>query len=258
MARIGAQMYTLRDHCKTTDDIARSCQRVKAMGYDGIQASAAGFGTLDTAQLKAIKKACDDNGLAVAATHESFGNMRDHAQAVIEKHQILGCQFTAIGGHNFQGEQTLSLWQDFAKEFSDVARPLHEAGLNVGYHNHNHEFVSLGHGQTPLSVLIEQCEPHIWFELDVYWVAAGFADPAQWIMKVADRCPCLHYKDGTVLPDRTALMTEIGEGNMNWPRINQAAVAAGVQWYLVERDRGQLDPFDSLALSIKNMRAMGL
>ena len=35
MERIAAQMYTLRDYCKTPADIAASCAKVKKMGYDG-------------------------------------------------------------------------------------------------------------------------------------------------------------------------------------------------------------------------------
>ena len=83
MTQIGAQMYTLRDSCGNTDEIARSLEKVKAMGYDGIQASSAGFNTLDETELKQIKQALDDNGLICGASHESLENMRDHTEATI-------------------------------------------------------------------------------------------------------------------------------------------------------------------------------
>ena len=54
MTKIGAQMFTLRDFCATPDDIARTLERVKAMGYDGIQGSSAGFNTLDEGELKPV------------------------------------------------------------------------------------------------------------------------------------------------------------------------------------------------------------
>ncbi len=258
MAKIGAQMFTLRDYCKTVDDIARSLERVKAMGYDGIQASAAGFNTLDVEQIKAIRRAADDNGLAIAATHESLDHMRDQPEAVIEKHKLLDCQYTAIGGFGFKEPPAYAAWSAFATEFSAITRKLADAGLAAGYHNHNHELVALGQGRTPLSVLIDECDAHVWFELDVYWVAAGLGDPAAWINKVAGRIPCIHYKDGSVMPDRSLVMKEVGGGNLNWPAINAASKAAGVEWYLVERDSGELDPFESLEISIKQMRDWGL
>ena len=53
-------------------------------------------------------------------------------------------------------------------------------------------------------------------------------------------------------------MAEIGEGNMNWPGIVAACESAGSQWYVVEQDTCAGDPFDSIAISFRNMTAMGL
>ena len=51
---------------------------------------------------------------------------------------------------------------------------------------------------------------------------------------------------------------EVGEGNLDWPGILAAAEEAGVQWYIVEQDICQRDPFASLAISFNNLKAMGL
>jgi sugar phosphate isomerase/epimerase len=62
-----------------------------------------------------------------------------------------------------------------------------------------------------------------------------------------------------VTPEREQRFAEIGEGNLNWPRIMAAAADAGVEWYLVEQDRCyDRDPFESLAISYRNLQAMGL
>lgn len=259
---IGAQMFTLRDHCKTVDDIARSLERVSQMGYDGIQGSAAAFNTLDTDELKAIRKALDDNGLTCAATHESPDNMANQTEAVLEKHRILDCQLTAIGGKNFGEESSAENWTNFAHEFSQTAAKLAEHGLKVGYHNHSHEFELLDNDQIVMDVLMRHCTADVWFELDVYWVAHGGGDPAAWIDRAASlgagRIPAVHYKDMSISHDRQHLMMPVGVGNLNWTRINAACQAAGVEWYLVERDAGPHDPFDALEISVKRMRDMGI
>jgi len=260
MTQFGAQMFTLRDSCANPDAIATSLERVKAMGYDGVQASAAGFNTLDESELKQIKKALDDNGLVCAATHESLENMRDHTEAVITKHQILDCNYTALGG-TLWGGGSQEDWAAFASEFNLVTSKLNEAGLRAGYHNHSHEFATFEDGSTPMDILLANFDPQVWLELDVYWVAHGLADPAAWIAKIAasgtDRIPCVHYKDGTVNGDREHIMMPVGSGNLNWPRINSACAEAGVEWKLVERDSGPHDPFDALEIAIKNMRRQG-
>jgi len=62
----------------------------------------------------------------------------------------------------------------------------------------------------------------------------------------------------TITPQREQKMCEVGSGNLNWHAILAACRRAGVEWYLVERDSGDLDPFQSLEVSLRQMRAMGL
>ena len=257
---IGAQMFTLRDHCQTIDDVKKSLERVKAMGYDGIQGSAAKFNTHNLDEVKQIKQALDANGLVCGVTHEGLKDVDDDTiKIIIEKHQILDCKLTAVGGFFPKGEEwSLANWQDFIKQYNETAAKFAEAGLRIGYHNHSHEFAKVTDDKTAIELLVEGLADSVWFEFDMYWVAHGLGDPAEWTSKVAGRIPAVHYKDGVVLPDRTHQMMPVGEGNLNWPKINAACAEAGVEWYLVERDRGPHDPFDALEISIKHMRSWGL
>jgi len=249
---IGAQMYTLRDHLKTPADIAATCKKVREMGYEAIQVSA--FGPIDPPDLAKI---LDSEGLTCAATHVGLDMMKD-VQKCLDYHNTLKCKYTAIGGHNTDSKAN---WVEFAKTFTDIADKLAEHGLTVGYHNHSHELMRY-EGETALDLLIENCGQSVWFEVDTYWIAHGGGDPAAYIEKVgasgADRLPCVHYKDMVMGEGRTHKMCEVGTGNLNWPRINDACKKANVKWYLVERDSGDLDPFESLKISFDNMKAMGI
>ncbi len=94
-------------------------------------------------------------------------------------------------------------------------------------------------------------------EIDIYWVQHGGSDPAAWIEKVSQRMPVVHLKDMVIL-DNTQTMAEVGEGNLNWKRILSACKQADVEWYAVEQDVCQRDPFESLKISYDNLRAMGV
>jgi sugar phosphate isomerase/epimerase len=247
-ALLGAQLYTVREACKTPADIARSCARIKAMGYDGVQAS--GIGTIEPAELQRILVG---EGLACAATHSSLERLERETAKVIEEHRLWGCKYTAIGGFFPTEEWTLALWQGFVQRFNAVALTFKGSGLSIGYHNHSHELAPAG-GIRPQDLLIQTLDPAVWIEIDTFWIAHGGGDPAAYIDKAAGRIPCVHFKDMTITPKREQKMTEIGDGNLNWPRIIQSCRKAGVEWYLVERDSGDLDPFDSLKRSVENMR----
>jgi len=258
--QIGAQMFTLRDHCETPSDIAKTCEKLKAMGFSAIQASAAGFNKIEA---DTLKKILDDTGMVCAATHRSLDALKD-VNKEVDWHKTVGCEYTAIGGF-FNKEATKADWQAFVKEFNEVASKLAAEGLHLGYHNHNHEFApfesdpaKLDPKENPYEMLASDLNDDCWFELDTYWIAAGGAEPTQWLERLAGRIPCIHVKDYTVTPEREVKMCEVGAGNLNWPGILDAAKAGGTKWYLIERDRGDLDPFESLKISLDNLKSWGL
>lgn len=248
---LAAQMYTLREFTKTPADIAATMKKVAAIGYKAVQLSA--LGPMDTRELRRV---LDGEGLQVCATHTSYERMRDEPNAVIDEHKILGCTYAAIGG--LPGEyRNAEGYARFAKEASTVAARLAEGGLVFGYHNHSFELQKYG-DRTGLAILYEDSDPKLFTaEIDTYWIQHGGGDPAAWIRKVAGRSPLVHLKDMTVLDGRQ-IMAEVGEGNLNWPAILSACQDAGVRWYIVEQDTCQRDPFESLAISLRNLREMGL
>lgn len=250
-SRIGAQLYTLREFTKTPADIAKTMKKVREIGYEAVQVS--GMGPIDP---KELKKIVDGEGLTIASTHIGFDRMRDQPEAVIEEHQLWGCRHPAIGGmpsdyRNAEG------FHKFAKEASEVAKKLAEGGLTFSYHNHSFELERFG-DKTGMEILRTESDPKYFnLEIDTYWIQHGGGDPAEWILKCKGRIPLLHLKD---MANRGGqpLMAEIGEGNLNWPRILDAAKEAGVEWYLIEQDICQRDPFESLAISLRNLKAMGV
>jgi sugar phosphate isomerase/epimerase len=256
-------MFTLREHCQDAAGIAESCRKLKAMGFDAIQASAAHFNEISGKDLRQI---LDDHGMVCCATHRSWEQLQD-VQAEADFHNTIGCQYTAIGGWGFSGEQTRDDWVKFTEEFQALADPYTAEGIRIGYHNHSHEWTPFGLAehpdridptQTPIHLLSEKLSDPTFFEIDTYWVAHGGGDPAHWLRKLKGRIPAIHLKDMTITSKREQKMCEVGAGNLNWPMILDAAKEAGVDWYIIERDRGDLDPFESLRISLENCRSWGL
>jgi sugar phosphate isomerase/epimerase len=50
-------------------------------------------------------------------------------------------------------------------------------------------------------------------------------------------------------------MMEIGNGNLNWPAIIQAAEKSGCEWFIVEQDICPGDPFESIKISYDYIKA---
>jgi sugar phosphate isomerase/epimerase len=252
--QIAAQLYTVREFIKTPDDIARSMEKIREIGYEAVQIS--GMGPIPPAE---CRKLMDDNGLIVAATHIGFEAMQNETERVIEEHHILGCKYPAIGGlPGAYRDRGAEGYAEFAKLASEVGKKLAEAGLTFGYHNHSFELEKFG-DRTGLAILYEDSDPQYFTgELDTYWVQHGGGDPAAWIRKLQGRSFLVHFKDMRNKGSQQQF-AEIGEGNLNWPNILEACKSSGVEWYIVEQDLCyDRDPFDSLKISLDNMKAWGL
>ena len=249
-SKIGAQLYTLREFTKTTADLAKTMQKVRDIGYEAAQLS--GAGPIDP---KDVKKIIDDTGVKIVATHVSWDRFQTELDAVADEHLLWGCPNAAIGGirdHSEQGYRT------FAKEGSEVGRKLAEKGLTFSYHNHDAEFQKFG-DRVGMDIIYGESDPRYLFaEIDTYWVTSGGGDPIQWIRKLKGRQVLLHLKDMGCRPGHEHVMMEIGEGNLNMPGIIEAGEEVGVEWYLVEQDTCQRDPFESMKISYDNLREMGL
>ncbi len=250
---LAAQLYTLRDYTQTERDFADSMRKVRQIGYTAVQVS--GIGPIPPGEVKRI---VDDNGLTICNTHIGFDRLTRDLPAVIDEHRLWGCRHVAVGSMPAQyrgaGEQG---FRQFARDATEVGRRLNAAGLTFSYHNHSFEFVRFG-GRTGLSVIYDESDPAaLRAELDTYWVQHGGGDPAEWVRRVKGRMSVVHLKDMVIVGDQQA-MAEVGEGNLNWPAILGACREAGVEWYAVEQDVCQRSPFESLAISYRNLRGMGL
>jgi sugar phosphate isomerase/epimerase len=253
-SRIAAQLYTVRQYCQTVADLASSLQKIQAIGYRVVQVS--GIGLIPDDE---VKKLVDEQGLTICNTHVRPSEaLWDNLDAVIAQHRLWNCKHVAIGSmpQTFRSEGEAGFHR-FAKEASQIGEKLAAAGLTFSYHNHSFEFVRFGK-VTGLDIIYAESDPrYLQAEIDTFWVQHGGSDPAAWIKKVSGRMPVVHFKDMVILKDQQT-MAEVGEGNLNWPAVIQACREAGVEYYAVEQDVCQRDPFESLKISFDNLKAMGL
>lgn len=248
--RIGVTLYTLRDFIRTPADIAGTLKKVKTIGYDHIQLSA--LGPIDAKELAVL---LDGEGLHVCATHVGYDRLQNDLDTVLEEHRLWGCKNIAIGSMP-EPYRSGNQYRQFAEEVSVLARTIRKAGFTFSYHNHHWE-LERHNGRTGLSILMDESDPALGFEIDTYWIQYGGGDPAAWIRRAKGRTPIIHFKDMAVV-ERKPVMAEVGEGNLNWSAIISACRESRALWYVVEQDTCAGDPFESIAISLRNMQAMGL
>lgn len=249
---VAAQMYTVRQFAQTPEQYADALHKVRQIGYTAVETGGC------PASPQQLKDMLDAEGLKLCGTHTGFERMQNDLDAVIAEHKLWGCEHVGIpsmpGQYREGGEES---FRRFAREATAIGKRLREAGLDLMYHNHSFEFVRFGK-LTGLDVILQESDPkYLNAEIDCYWVQHGGGDPAAWVRKVAGRMPVVHLKD-MVIHEGKQIYAEIGEGNMNWETVLQACRDIGVQYYVVEQDLSLRDPFDSLEISYRYLKSMGL
>lgn len=249
--RIGAQFYTIRDFCKDLDGFAESLKKVADIGYEHVQIS----GTCEY-EPQWLADQLKMNGLQCVITHTPAAKLLEDAKKVAQDHDVFGCHCVGLGAgmYKFEPDDARSILDDFVAKYKPVAKALKENGKYFMYHNHHYEFMPL-EGRPIISHIAEIFAPdEMGFTLDTYWVQRGGGDPAEWVERLAGREPCIHLKDHNYL----AKMAVVGEGNINFGKVFQAAEKAGTEYMLVEQDdcSGE-NPFDCLKRSYDNLVSWG-
>ena len=258
---LAIQLYTLRDPERFGGtgfglDVA-GLEELAAIGYLGVE-------TVDVpgGDPVAARRALGDAGLAVTSAHtwasvEDLDGFARAAAAIAE----LEAPHIIVSGPGWADEAAVLA---FADVINAAARVASEHGLRLGYHNHDPEVRSID-GVTGLRRLADATDPAVGFQVDVFWVVVGGADPAIVLGELDGRVISLHLKDGVTLPTSARdggpfLNVPVGAGVVDVATAVAAAeVQPGIDWLIVEADHPDGPPMDLARASHATLvgRALG-
>ena len=252
--KIGAQMYTIREFCKTPEGIIESLEKLAQIGYRYVQFS--GCGPIDP---QLLRDTCDRLDIKLILTHSSYDRILDDTENLIKDHDIYGSDYIGLGSMPEYARADKNGLDAFLKVMEEPIKKIKAAGKRFGYHNHAFEFRKVG-GKLIFDHLLDHFPANeLDVILDTYWVQRGGADIYQWIKKLKGRLYCVHLKDQGVDDDgKTPVMKPVGEGNLNFPDILKAFEEAGAEYAFVEQDKcnGE-DPFECLRRSFEYLKSLG-
>lgn len=223
--KISIQLYTLRSILET--DLEGTLDALADIGYRKVELA----GTYGRSAAE-FRKILDARRIKATSTHVGIDGDLDQA---IADAKTLGNRRSNVAYANFG---TIAEWETFADRLEVAGKAYRRAGIGFGYHNHNHEFQAID-GVRPYDVLTGRTSrKNVSFEMDLFWVVAGEADPVREFYKIAGRVKQYHVKDRT--PDGG--FADLGEGVIDFRRIFRANRPLEVEEYIVENDQ----PVDAL------------
>jgi sugar phosphate isomerase/epimerase len=234
--KISIQLWTFAEYIGFGSDAATQARleevlrRLSEMGYQNVEPFT--FNGLTAAQYRALLEKYD---LRASAEHTSIAEAT--WDQTLADARTLGLRYLGAGAtpSNFTTEQQ---WIDYAEMLNRLGERAQRQGLELMVHNHFWEFQQVFGGRTAYDILQAYTDPrYVTFQLDLYWVTAGGADPVEVLQRYGDRIELFHVKD--MAPDGSIEI--VGEGIIDFPAIFDEA-GGGISYYVVEHDPRFGDP----------------
>jgi sugar phosphate isomerase/epimerase len=206
------QLYSSRNFPPLADTLTLLAD----LGYDAVE----GYGALyaDDAQLAELTAALGKSGLAMPTGHFGLAQLEAEPAKVLALARTLGitrlyCPYLMPDDRPTDAAG----WRAFGARLQAAGRPIRDAGLGFGWHNHDFELRPLPDGQVPQDLIFEG-GPDLEWEIDVAWVLRGGADPAAWIARYASRITAAHLKDIAPAGQNANEdgWADLGEGTVPW------------------------------------------
>lgn len=257
-------------------------RKVSAIGYNAVEISQIPMTPENVGELDRSRTELGMDIAALSVNIEGRKGMpveslADNFDKIVDDAKRLDSSLLRIGMLPFGAMRSLDSVVEFAKQANGYAERLQEQGISLYYHNHHIEFAKFD-GKYMLDIIAEN-SPAMGMEIDVHWVQRGGLDPVRTLEKYAGKTAMVHLKDYRIgqLPESSfgllekgdfpgfmaefrnvVQFAEVGEGNLDFPSIVPAAVAAGARYLLVEQDElyGRT-VWDALQTSYDNLVAMG-
>lgn len=177
------QMFTMADVAK--DNLKQALKQVSDLGYKQVE-----FAGFYGHSAEEVRKWLDEDGLTVSGAHVSRPEILKDFEGVVRFHKTIGNNVLIMPMEDLNSQEKLDQFTEDVK----VLKPrLAKEGIELGYHNHLHEFSP----NTDGTMIYEQVTSRtdLFLEVDVGWVNAAGGDPIEILNRFKDRIRFIHLRD---------------------------------------------------------------
>lgn len=242
LEKVGLQLYTVRDEAKK--DFLGTLEKVATIGYRAVEF--AGF--FDT-PAEVLKETLERLSLMPISSHTSAELLRNDIENVIKYNKLIGTKHIVLP---LTKVESLDELKGTAALLNNIAPRIHDAGMELGYHNHDKEFTKFN-GEYAMDILLDLTQKaEVFPQFDVFWIQFAGLDPIDWISKYGSRCKIIHLKDMKTKGERENI--EVGNGVVDMKAVIAKGLEVGAEYFIVEQDNFDKPSLESCSISFNNIK----
>ncbi|MBC2840286.1 sugar phosphate isomerase/epimerase [Robiginitalea sp. SC105] len=249
----GLQLYSLRN--QFSEDVEGSLAQIRDWGITYIEGGGT-YGMPREEFLELLEK----YGLKTSSVGASFEELEKDPAALIEKARAFGASYVMCAWVPHKGDEFhLEDAERAIGVFNRAGRILEEAGLQLAYHAHGYEFRP--HGEGTLFDLMAARADYYDFEMDIYWVYHGGADPLELLNRYPDKFVLMHLKDmeqgvSGNLTGHEDVETNVvlGTGQIDVAAVVRRGAELGIRYMFIEDESSRV--LEQVPLSLEFLRGL--
>ena len=230
---LGFQIWTVRE--MLLKDFPGTLKMIAGMGYKSVEMCSPpgyGFKELMNMSAKEMKKIINDAGLAFVSTHYGFKEFKENLNERIQFAAESGQKQMILSSFGLPAKATLDDWKKAADELNKYGEKTKQAGIQMGFHNHNGEFAQL-EGKLIYDVLMETFDPElVKMQFQVAVISIGYK-AADYFNKYPGRFISAHLADYSATEKKNVAL---GKGIVDWKEFFANIKKGGVKNIFLEMD----------------------
>ena len=248
MTPLSYQLYSSRNFPPLPETLSMLSQ----LGYSAVE----GYGGMMTEDLdaEALRGELDKNNLRMPTCHIGLPQIQESPESIIALAQQLGIETIFVPAvPESERTQSAAGWTALGKSLEEAAKPLLDAGIQLGWHNHAFEFSKTDGDVLPLDLILNAA-PSLSLELDIAWAVIGKHDAMSTVNKYASRLSAAHIKD--IAPHGECTdedgWADVGYGTMDWQSLINRLLELEVKHWVMEHD----NPSDHLRFAKQSIESV--
>ena len=244
----GVQTFTIRKEQKK--NIEKAYLPQIEMGIREFEVARIDFNQ-ETA--KKLKEMVDKYRIRIVSIQVKPKYVFGHAEDVIEFCKITDCKRVVISQLPFDcvlGKE--QKFYDFLSTLDPQYDVYKKQGIELAYHHHNWEYITLSNGKTRMEELLAKtCK--IKFVHDTYWTTKCGLSSARQVEQFGNRLMGIHLRDLTLYKKGIDVLSKdaaVGEGVVDFVQVLTEAEKVGCEYYVIEQKTKT--PYEDIRRSYEN------
>lgn len=246
---MGIQLYTLRNIIG--GDVKGTMQKVADIGFKELECYSYGNGQIFGMPYGDFNSMIKDMGMKITSGHYSLGlahpeqpsTITNGWEAAVADAKNIGQEYMVLAYLDQTERETIDQYKQTCEMLNKANETCKSAGIKLAYHNHEFEFVEID-GQIPYDVMLQELDPSISMELDLYWITYAGKDPLAYFNQYPGRFHQWHVKDMDKANPK--MQADVGSGAIDFKAIFAKAEQAGLVHFYLEQENYASSEFESV------------